>query len=75
MNPAETDALIGLLDRIRKLGITLLLIEHDMNLVMTVSDRITVLNFGTHIAEGAPAEVRHNKDVIVAYLGGSADAA
>ena len=75
MNPEETDALIGLLDRIRKRGITLLLIEHDMNLVMTVSDRITVLNFGTHIAEGAPAEVRHNKDVIAAYLGGSADAA
>ncbi|GAC1405780.1 MAG: ABC transporter ATP-binding protein [Candidatus Velthaea sp.] len=75
MNPTETDELIGLLDRIRRRGITLLLIEHDMNLVMTVSDRITVLNFGTHIAEGAPADVRRNKDVIAAYLGGSADAA
>ncbi|GAC1419875.1 MAG: ABC transporter ATP-binding protein [Candidatus Velthaea sp.] len=75
MNPAETDDLIELLDRIRKRGMTLLLIEHDMNLVMTVSDRITVLNFGTHIAEGAPADVRRNKDVIAAYLGGSADAA
>ena len=75
MNPTETDDLIGLLDRIRKRGITLLLIEHDMNLVMTVSDRITVLNFGTHIAEGAPIDVRHDKDVIAAYLGGSEDAA
>lgn len=75
MNPSETDDLIGLLERIRASGITLLLIEHDMNLVMTVSDRITVLNFGTHIAEGSPSEIRRNKDVITAYLGGSADAA
>jgi branched-chain amino acid transport system ATP-binding protein len=75
MNPAETDDLIGLLDRIRRQGITLLLIEHDMNLVMSISDRITVLNFGTHIAEGTPAEVARNRDVIVAYLGGSLDVA
>lgn len=75
MNPSETDDLIGLLERIRASGITLLLIEHDMNLVMTVSDRITVLNFGTHIAAGSPPEIRRNKDVIAAYLGGSADAA
>jgi branched-chain amino acid transport system ATP-binding protein len=75
MNPAETDALVVLLRRIRDLGTTLLLIEHDMNLVMTVSDRITVLNFGQHIAEGAPAEVARNSDVITAYLGGTLDAA
>ena len=75
MNPAETDALVELLRRIREQGTTLLLIEHDMNLVMTVSDRITVLNFGQHIAEGAPAEIARNPDVIVAYLGGSVDAA
>ena len=75
MNAAETDDLIGLVDRIRQLGITLLLIEHDMNLVMTISDRITVLNFGTHIAEGRPAEIARNREVITAYLGGSIDAA
>jgi branched-chain amino acid transport system ATP-binding protein len=75
MNPAETDALVALLRRIRELGTTLLLIEHDMNLVMTVSDRITVLNFGQHIAEGGPAEVARNPDVITAYLGGTLDAA
>jgi branched-chain amino acid transport system ATP-binding protein len=75
MNPAETDDLIGLVERIRRRGITLLLIEHDMNLVMTLCDRITVLNFGTHIAEGAPAQIARNRDVITAYLGGSIDAA
>lgn len=75
MNPAETDALVVLLRRIRELGTTLLLIEHDMNLVMTVSDRITVLNFGQHIAEGGPAEIARNPDVITAYLGGTLDAA
>ena len=75
MNPAETDALVELLRAIRQRGTTLLLIEHDMNLVMTVSDRITVLNFGQHIAEGAPAEIARNPDVITAYLGGSVDAA
>jgi branched-chain amino acid transport system ATP-binding protein len=75
MNPVETDELIGLVERIRRRGITVLLIEHDMNLVMTVSDRITVLNFGTHIAEGAPAAVARDREVIAAYLGGSFDAA
>ncbi|HEX3467660.1 MAG TPA: ABC transporter ATP-binding protein [Candidatus Elarobacter sp.] len=75
MNPAETDALVALLRRIRDDGTTLLLIEHDMNLVMTISDRITVLNFGQHIAEGPPAEVARNPDVITAYLGGTLDAA
>ena len=75
MNPAETDALVKLLYAIRERGITLLLIEHDMNLVMSVSDRITVLNFGTHIAEGSAAEVSANPEVITAYLGGPLDAA
>jgi branched-chain amino acid transport system ATP-binding protein len=75
LNPVETDGLIELIERIRTRGITVLLIEHDMNLVMTVSDRITVLNFGTHIAEGAPAEVARDREVIAAYLGGSFDAA
>jgi branched-chain amino acid transport system ATP-binding protein len=70
MNSTETGDLVRLLERIRDRGITLLLIEHDMNLVMTVSSRITVLNFGVHIAEGSPAEVSRNRDVITAYLGG-----
>ncbi|MFN2461730.1 MAG: ABC transporter ATP-binding protein [Candidatus Velthaea sp.] len=73
MNSAETDDLIRLLRRICERGITVLLIEHDMNLVMTVSDRITVLNFGTHIAEGAPAEIARNAEVITAYLGSGAE--
>ena len=75
MNPAETDTLVALLRRIREAGTTLLLIEHDMNLVMSVSDRITVLNFGQHIAEGPPEEIARNPDVITAYLGGTLDAA
>jgi branched-chain amino acid transport system ATP-binding protein len=75
MNPAETDTLVALLRSIRERGTTLLLIEHDMNLVMSVSDRITVLNFGQHIAEGPPAEIARNPDVITAYLGGTLDAA
>jgi branched-chain amino acid transport system ATP-binding protein len=75
MNPAETDDLIGLVEQIRRRGITQLLIEHDMNLVMTLSHRITVLNFGTRIAEGTPAQIARDPGVIAAYLGGSIDAA
>ena len=69
MNPAETVDLMKLIDRIRQTGVTVLLIEHDMKFVMGISDRITVLNYGTRIAEGTPVEVRANPQVIEAYLG------
>ena len=75
MNPQETDELTAFIGEIRgKFGLTVFLIEHHMDLVMDISDRIYVLDFGRLIAEGTPAEIQNNQRVIDAYLGVAEDA-
>ena len=69
LNPAESDEIIQLILDIRKLGITQMVIEHDMKAIMRISDRIVVLNSGEKLAEGSPDEIVKNPDVVAAYLG------
>ena len=71
MNPQETEELMVLIEKIRQSGISILLIEHDMKMIMKISDRIVVLDHGIKIAEGGPEEIRANPKVIEAYLGSS----
>jgi branched-chain amino acid transport system ATP-binding protein len=70
LNDTETLEMRGLIGRIRNRGITVMLVEHNMGLVMQVSDRILVLDYGSRLAEGTPDEVRANPQVVAAYLGG-----
>ncbi|MFT3820733.1 MAG: ABC transporter ATP-binding protein [Rubrivivax sp.] len=74
LNDSETVGLASLLQRVRDRGVTLLLIEHHMQFVMSLCDRIVVLNFGRKLADGPPEQIRHAPEVISAYLGSAAHA-
>lgn len=69
MNPTETRQLTEDIRRLRESGITVVLIEHDIEMVMNLCDRVAVLNFGRKIAEGTPSEIRRDPEVVAAYLG------
>jgi branched-chain amino acid transport system ATP-binding protein len=69
VNPEETQGLAELIRKLVRHGVTICLVEHKMNMIMRLADKIMVLNYGRKIAEGTPAEIRANPDVISAYLG------
>lgn len=69
LNPSELDVSMGIIRQIKNKGITIMIIEHHMRVIMALSDRIVVLNYGEKIAEGAPLEIRNNAQVVEAYLG------
>lgn len=70
LNATETAELEELIRKVARQGVTVMLVEHDMKLVMGISDRLLVINYGRKLAEGTPEEIRNNPDVIAAYLGG-----
>ena len=70
LNPTEAGDLVNLLQTIRKMGITLLVIEHNMKIIMSLCTQIAVLDHGVKIAEGGPEEIANNEKVISVYLGG-----
>ena len=69
LNPSERRRLMDIIYKIHEDQISVFMIEHNMDVIMTISDRITVLNFGKKIAEGTPKEIQNNEEVITAYLG------
>jgi branched-chain amino acid transport system ATP-binding protein len=69
MNPQEALSLMGVIEKIRNKGVTILLVEHNMDVVMEISERVVVLNYGKKIAEGSVEDVQKNEEVIAAYLG------
>jgi branched-chain amino acid transport system ATP-binding protein len=71
LNPSETEFLKEIIMKIKDQGVTILLVEHDMSLVMDISDQITVMNFGKKISEGNPEQIKNDPEVIKAYLGES----
>jgi branched-chain amino acid transport system ATP-binding protein len=74
LNPSELDESIGIIKKIKDRGITIMIIEHHMKVIMSISDRIVVLNYGEKIAEGTPHEIGSNPLVVEAYLGEAQDA-